>query len=71
MNSIFIYSPIFLKYCKICLSFINPPISIQLILSSFFLSIKLLRISFANNPDGTPRYENTMQYAILSKERNG
>ena len=28
-------------------------------------------ISFVNNPDGTPRYENTMQYAILSKEWNG
>ncbi len=25
-------------------------------------------ISFVNNPDGTPRYENTMQYAILKKE---
>jgi RimJ/RimL family protein N-acetyltransferase len=28
-------------------------------------------ISFVNNPDGTPRYENTMQYAILSKEWSG
>ena len=27
-------------------------------------------ISFVNNPDGTPRYENTLQYAILSKEWN-
>lgn len=25
-------------------------------------------ISFVNNPDGTPHYENTMQYAILRKE---
>ena len=24
--------------------------------------------SFINNPDGTPLYENTMQYAILKKE---
>ncbi len=27
-------------------------------------------ISFINNPDGTPRYENTLQYAILKKEWN-
>lgn len=25
-------------------------------------------ISFVNYPDGTPKYENTMQYAILEKE---
>ena len=25
-------------------------------------------ISFLNNPDSTPRYENTVQYAILKKE---
>ena len=25
-------------------------------------------VSFINNPDGTPKYENTMQYAILKKE---
>lgn len=25
-------------------------------------------VSFVNNPDGTPRYENTYQYAILMKE---
>ncbi len=25
-------------------------------------------ISFVKNPDGTPKYENTMQYAILKKE---
>lgn len=25
-------------------------------------------VSFINNPDGTPRYENTVQYAILKKE---
>ena len=25
-------------------------------------------ISFVKNPDGTPRYENTVQYAILKKE---
>ena len=25
-------------------------------------------ISFVNNPDGSPRYENTVQYAILKKE---
>ena len=25
-------------------------------------------ISFVNYPDGTPRYENTYQYAILKKE---
>ena len=25
-------------------------------------------ISFVNTPDGTPRYENTVQYAILKKE---
>lgn len=25
-------------------------------------------ISFVNNPDGTPHYENTIQYAILRKE---
>lgn len=25
-------------------------------------------VSFINNPDGTPRYENTMQYAILKRE---
>ena len=28
-------------------------------------------ISFVNNPDGTPRYENTYQYAILRKEWKG
>lgn len=28
-------------------------------------------ISFVNNPDGTPHYENTMQYAILKKEWQG
>ncbi|WP_312940740.1 GNAT family N-acetyltransferase [Oscillibacter sp.] len=28
-------------------------------------------ISFVNNPDGTPRYENTIQYAILKKEWYG
>ena len=28
-------------------------------------------ISFVNNPDGTPRYENTLQYAILKKEWEG
>ena len=27
-------------------------------------------VSFINNPDGTPHYENTMQYAILKKEWN-
>ena len=27
-------------------------------------------ISFVNNPDGTPRYENTLQFAILKKEWN-
>lgn len=25
-------------------------------------------VSFVQNPDGTPRYENTLQYAILKKE---
>lgn len=25
-------------------------------------------ITFVNNPDGTPKYENTVQYAILKKE---
>ncbi len=25
-------------------------------------------VSFVNNPDGTPHYENTYQYAILKKE---
>lgn len=25
-------------------------------------------VSFVNNPDGTPRYENTVEYAILKKE---
>lgn len=25
-------------------------------------------VSFVNNPDGTPRYENTFQYAVLKKE---
>ena len=25
-------------------------------------------VSFINNPDGTPLYENTMQYGILKKE---
>ena len=25
-------------------------------------------VSFMKNPDGTPRYENTCQYAILKKE---
>lgn len=25
-------------------------------------------VSFVKNPDGTPRYENTLQYAILKKE---
>ena len=25
-------------------------------------------ISFVKNPDGTPKYENTLQYAILKKE---
>ncbi len=28
-------------------------------------------VSFVNNPDGTPRYENTIQYAILKKEWEG
>lgn len=28
-------------------------------------------ISFVNNPDGTPHYENTMQYAILKREWQG
>ena len=28
-------------------------------------------ISFVNNPDGSPCYENTMQFAILKKEWNG
>ena len=28
-------------------------------------------ISFVNNPDGTPRYENTFQYAILKREWAG
>ena len=28
-------------------------------------------ISFVNNPDGTPHYENTIQYAILKKEWQG
>lgn len=27
-------------------------------------------ISFVNNPDGTPKYENTLQFAILKKEWN-
>ena len=27
-------------------------------------------VSFVSNPDGTPRYENTIQYAILRKEWN-
>ncbi|EEQ62996.1 acetyltransferase, GNAT family [Helicobacter pullorum MIT 98-5489] len=27
-------------------------------------------ISFINNPDGTPLYENTMQFSILKKEWN-
>ena len=30
----------------------------------FFLEF----VSFINNPDGTPKYENTYQYAILKKE---
>lgn len=25
-------------------------------------------VSFVNNPDGTPHYENTCQYAVLRKE---
>ena len=25
-------------------------------------------ISFVNNPDGTPLYENTLQFALLKKE---
>ena len=25
-------------------------------------------VSFVNHPDGTPKYENTVQYAILKKE---
>lgn len=28
-------------------------------------------ISFVNNPDGTPKYENTLQYAILQREWQG
>ena len=28
-------------------------------------------VSFVNNPDGTPRYENIVQYAILKKEWQG
>ena len=28
-------------------------------------------ISFVNGPDGTPRYENTCQYAILKREWRG
>jgi ribosomal-protein-alanine N-acetyltransferase len=27
-------------------------------------------ISFVNHPDGTPIYENTMQFAVLKKEWN-
>lgn len=27
-------------------------------------------VSFVNNSDGTPRYENTFQYAVLKKEWN-
>ena len=27
-------------------------------------------LSIINNPDGTPLYENTMQFAILKKEWN-
>ena len=27
-------------------------------------------VSFIRNPDSTPRYENTYQYAILKKEWN-
>ncbi len=27
-------------------------------------------VSFINNPDSTPKYENTLQYAILKKEWN-
>lgn len=27
-------------------------------------------VSFVNNPDGTPHYENTIQYSILKKEWN-
>lgn len=27
-------------------------------------------VTFVNNPDGTPHYENTVQYAILKKEWN-
>lgn len=32
----------------------------------FFLEF----VSFINNPDGTPHYENTIQYALLKKEWN-
>lgn len=28
-------------------------------------------ISFVNNPDGTPKYDNTLQFAILKKEWDG
>jgi RimJ/RimL family protein N-acetyltransferase len=28
-------------------------------------------VTFVNNPDGTPLYENTYQYAILKKEWHG
>ncbi len=28
-------------------------------------------VSFINNPDGSPKYENTIQYAILRKEWAG
>lgn len=28
-------------------------------------------VSFVNNPDGTPHYENTVQYTILEKEWHG
>jgi hypothetical protein len=28
-------------------------------------------VSFVNNPDGTPRHENAMEYAVLKKERQG
>lgn len=28
-------------------------------------------VSFVKNPDGTPKYENTMQYAILKREWKG
>ena len=39
-------------------------------MSSYFLSTLPEFVTFVNNPDGSPKYEDTCVYAILEKEWN-